>query len=126
MTKCIYCGFCQEACPVDAIVEGPNAEFATETHEELLYDKEKLLANGDKWETGACALVRERARPRGTRAEGMWLLLLTLTHAFSCCTTRRDCLQPEAGVDLPLISLSWWRRHGGTSIAARGASAVRA
>ena len=50
MTKCIYCGFCQEACPVDAIVEGPNFEYATETREELLYNKEKLLANGDKWE----------------------------------------------------------------------------
>jgi NADH-quinone oxidoreductase subunit I len=50
MTKCIYCGFCQEACPVDAIVEGPNFEFATETREELFYDKEKLLANGDRWE----------------------------------------------------------------------------
>ncbi|CAM9401176.1 unnamed protein product [Pylaiella littoralis] len=50
MTKCIYCGFCQATCPVDAIVEGPNYEFATETHEELLYDKEKLLANGDRWE----------------------------------------------------------------------------
>jgi NADH-quinone oxidoreductase subunit I len=50
MTKCIYCGFCQESCPVDAIVEGPNFEFATETREELLYHKSKLLDNGDKWE----------------------------------------------------------------------------
>ncbi len=50
MTKCIYCGLCQEACPVDAIVEGPNYEFATETREELLYDKQKLLDNGDRWE----------------------------------------------------------------------------
>jgi NADH-quinone oxidoreductase subunit I len=50
MVKCIYCGLCQEACPVDAIVEGPNFEFAAETREELYYDKEKLLANGDRWE----------------------------------------------------------------------------
>ena len=51
MVKCIYCGFCAEACPVDAIVEGPNFEFATETREELLYNKQKLLANGDRWES---------------------------------------------------------------------------
>jgi NADH-quinone oxidoreductase subunit I len=50
MTKCIYCGFCEESCPVDAIVEGPNFEFASETREELLYNKDKLLANGDRWE----------------------------------------------------------------------------
>jgi len=55
MTKCIYCGFCQEACPVDAIVEGPNFEFATETREELFYNKEKLLANGDRWEAAIAA-----------------------------------------------------------------------
>jgi hypothetical protein len=28
----------------------PNAEFSTEFREELLYNKEKLLENGDKWE----------------------------------------------------------------------------
>ena len=50
MTKCIYCGLCEESCPVDAIVQGPNYEFATETRPELFYNKQKLLDNGDKWE----------------------------------------------------------------------------
>ena len=35
---------------MDAIVEGPNIEFSTETREELMYNKDKLLANGDRWE----------------------------------------------------------------------------
>ena len=61
MTKCIYCGLCQEACPVDAIVEGPNFEFATETREELMYNKDKLLANGDRWEAEIAANIAAEA-----------------------------------------------------------------
>jgi NADH-quinone oxidoreductase subunit I len=64
MTKCIYCGLCQEACPVDAIVEGPNFEFSTETREELLYNKEKLLANGDRWEAEIAANLQADAAYR--------------------------------------------------------------
>ena len=51
MLKCIYCGLCEESCPVDSIVQGPNFEFATETREELYYNKKKLLENGDRWES---------------------------------------------------------------------------
>ena len=42
---------------MDAIVEGPNFEYATETHAELLYDKAKLLSNGERWEVELAARI---------------------------------------------------------------------
>ena len=64
MTKCIYCGLCQEACPVDAIVQGPNYEFATETNEELIYNKERLLDNGDRWKLALQKNINSDAKYR--------------------------------------------------------------
>ena len=44
--------------------KGPNFEFATETREELYYNKEKLLANGDRWEAEIAANLEADAAHR--------------------------------------------------------------
>ncbi len=43
--RCIYCGMCAEACPVDAIKLGRNYEFVDYRREDLVLDKDRLLAN---------------------------------------------------------------------------------
>jgi len=48
--KCIYCGFCEESCPVDSIVETRHFEFHFENRGEQIMTKDKLLAIGDKYE----------------------------------------------------------------------------
>ena len=48
--KCIYCGFCEEACPVDAIVETRIHEYHMEAPGENIMTKDKLMAVGDKFE----------------------------------------------------------------------------
>ena len=47
--KCIYCGFCEEACPVDAIVETRIHEYHMENRGENIMTKDKLLAVGDRY-----------------------------------------------------------------------------
>ena len=48
--KCIYCGFCEEACPVDSIVETRIYEYHFENRGEQIMTKDKLLAIGDRYE----------------------------------------------------------------------------
>jgi NADH-quinone oxidoreductase subunit I len=42
--RCIYCGFCQEACPVSAIKLGQEYETVDYHRKDFLLTKEKLLA----------------------------------------------------------------------------------
>ena len=50
LTKCIFCGFCEEACPTDAIVETHIFEYHGEKKGDLHFTKPMLLAIGDKYE----------------------------------------------------------------------------
>ncbi|MEN9825647.1 MAG: hypothetical protein RI953_1392 [Pseudomonadota bacterium] len=41
--RCVFCGFCEEACPVDAIRMGPEYSMAGMTEQKWVYTKDYLL-----------------------------------------------------------------------------------
>ena len=49
LLRCIYCGYCEEACPVDAIALSKTYNLVSETRETKVYDREKLLADGETY-----------------------------------------------------------------------------
>lgn len=48
--KCINCGLCEEACPVDSIVCVPDGRYAIEKRGDNIMTKEMLLALGEQFE----------------------------------------------------------------------------
>jgi NADH-quinone oxidoreductase subunit I len=67
MLRCIFCGFCQEVCPEEAIFLMKDYSLTGTSRAEMIYNKEKLLALGGvhqdkirKWKTKA-----DEARAQG-------------------------------------------------------------
>jgi NADH-quinone oxidoreductase subunit I len=48
ITRCVFCGWCVDACPVNALAMTPEYEYAVYDKRELIFDKQKLLSMGDK------------------------------------------------------------------------------
>ena len=63
-TKCIFCGFCEESCPVDSIVETHLFEYHCEKRGDLYFTKEMLLAVGDRYEPQIAASKAADAKYR--------------------------------------------------------------
>jgi NADH-quinone oxidoreductase subunit I len=45
-SRCIFCGFCEEACPTYAIQLTPDFEMSEYIRKNLVYEKEDLLIDG--------------------------------------------------------------------------------
>ncbi|MDX5481201.1 MAG: NADH-quinone oxidoreductase subunit NuoI [Hymenobacteraceae bacterium] len=45
-SRCIFCGFCEDACPTYAIQLIPDFEMGEYNRQNLVYEKEDLLING--------------------------------------------------------------------------------
>src|SRR6516164_7376694 len=61
--RCIYCGMCEQACQVDAI------DLTGLTREEMMFDKEKLLAVFDRTSKDGVNVVRTHSGPLGPASE---------------------------------------------------------
>jgi NADH-quinone oxidoreductase subunit I len=61
LTKCIFCGFCEESCPVDSIVETRIFDYHGEQRGDLIYTKQMLLEVGDKYEA---QIAEDRAQDK--------------------------------------------------------------
>lgn len=55
-SRCIFCGYCVEACPTDAITHGHGFELASYNTSTLIYRKEQLLAPLPEGATGKVKL----------------------------------------------------------------------
>lgn len=64
--RCVYCGYCEEVCPVNAIVLTEWFEYAGYTRNEIYFDKERLLQNWDEFiQTQKRPYLNPFWKPRG-------------------------------------------------------------
>ncbi|MBI3944900.1 MAG: NADH-quinone oxidoreductase subunit I [Armatimonadetes bacterium] len=47
--RCLYCGYCVEACPTDALAMTPQFELGEYQKRNCIYDKEDLVRNHRRW-----------------------------------------------------------------------------
>lgn len=74
MGRCLYCGLCEDACPVEAIAMGSHYEFSSYSARDLLVHKQQLLTMPGKTPTGGAegaggTVVAASLSDDGTAAE---------------------------------------------------------
>ncbi len=47
--RCVYCGFCEEVCPVNALVMTEVFEYAAYDRQSIFFDQQRLLENWDRF-----------------------------------------------------------------------------
>jgi NADH-quinone oxidoreductase subunit I len=94
--KCIYCGMCEEACPVDSIELTNLFDLVGATRSEMLYDKEKLLSVYDQTKDTPGNPIRTHKGLLGHASD--FTNLHTLGPATSVRDDDRAAKSPTAGV----------------------------
>jgi len=67
LLRCVYCGFCVDACPEEAIIMSRENDLVGTTREELIIDRDQLMARGRVAEAGTGYRPREHDVRRPVR-----------------------------------------------------------
>ena len=67
MSRCIFCGYCELACPFDAITLGNDFEISEYNRDDLIYTKDMLLAEPVEAGAGRRPATSTTRRSRTTR-----------------------------------------------------------
>lgn len=62
MLRCVFCGFCEEACPVDAIRMGPQWQTPALSGSQTVYDIKQLAYRKELGEHKVQSIVDDKAR----------------------------------------------------------------
>ena len=62
MLRCIFCGFCEEACPEEAIFLGKEYEFSDDDRTKFIYTKQDLLVKWPREEPSTVNFIRKKRR----------------------------------------------------------------
>ena len=71
MLRCIFCGYCEDACPTDAIVLTDVYELSAGSRRDLIYTKDMLILPPPAGKPGTPRRVEEGAYPRPILPEGL-------------------------------------------------------
>ena len=126
LSRCIFCGYCEIACPFDAITMGHDYEMSDYTRSDLIFTKEMLLAE-----------PIERTPLRNGRRMSVVLLLPRVDHRDRGRVRGRAAAQPvlqrararlppgRAVGAVPAAARRVRRRRAGDRLRRRGDGALR-
>jgi NADH-quinone oxidoreductase subunit I len=100
--RCVYCGYCEEVCPVNAIVLTEVFEYSSYDRPSLYFNMEQLLGNWDRFAASLDRPVSEYVNPFW-RPRGLAEQLLP--------APKRQPVSPEWSGKQQVVGRKWRQHH---------------
>lgn len=100
--RCIYCGYCEEVCPVNAIVLTEVYEYSSYDRPSLYFTMEQLLANWDRF-------AAQMDRPVDEYVNPFWRPRGLPEHDFPA--PKRLPVSPEWSGEQQVVGRKWRQHH---------------